>query len=60
MTKKEQEITIEQLKLAYDTLNYIAILQMGSLDYTKDFFELTKTRIRETLEQIRKLEDELN
>lgn len=32
-----------------DALNKIAILQMGGLDYTTDFFEQTKVIVRETL-----------
>lgn len=42
---------VEQLEKA---LNYIVIAQMGELDYTKDFFELTKNVTREVLKEMPK------
>lgn len=42
---------IEQLEQAF---NYICIAQMGELDYTKDFFELTKNVTRSVLKEMPK------
>jgi hypothetical protein len=40
-------------KLMRDTLNKLGVLQMGELDYTKDFFEICKTEIRDTLSKLK-------
>lgn len=44
--------TEEKLELCLKALNRIGILQMGELDYTKDFFEMTKEIVRDTLGKI--------
>lgn len=44
-----------QLNIAVATLNKIGILQMGELDYTQDFFEITKTEIRDALKRIKEI-----
>jgi hypothetical protein len=49
--KEIQELE-RKLKIATAALNYIGILQMGSMDYTEDFFEITKQVVRDTLKEI--------
>ena len=41
-----------KLAITVEALNKIGMAQMGAMDYTQDFFELTKTTVRETLEKI--------
>lgn len=57
MTTEEMIVKIQELgsklKIARDSLNKIAILQMSELDYTQDFFEITKQLVRETLDKIK-------
>lgn len=48
----------QQLAIAEEALNIICIAQMGSLDYTQDFFELTKNTVREALAKIEELRNE--
>ena len=50
---KEIQDLEAKLKIATAALNRIGILQMGELDYTQDFFEITKQLVRETLEKIK-------
>lgn len=47
--------TKERLSIALKTLNKLAILQSGELDYTQEFFEITKVTVRDTLDKISKI-----
>jgi hypothetical protein len=51
-----KEVDLEQAKedlaIAVLAIIRIGIAQMGSLDYTEDFFELTKNIIRDTLKRL--------
>jgi hypothetical protein len=47
--------TKEKLSVALKALNRLALLQSGELDYTQEFFEITKMTIRDALDKISKI-----
>lgn len=49
VTSDDIQWLIDEIEKYRKALNYIGILQMGELDYTKDFFEQTKIIVREVL-----------
>jgi hypothetical protein len=54
--QNERDALLAKIEVAEKALNKIGILQMGELDYTQDFFEITKQLVREALAKLRERE----
>jgi hypothetical protein len=52
-SQAQLDVAYEQLAIANRALNKLGMLQMGGLDYTQDFFEITKSTVRNALADIK-------